>query len=164
MTYPSYGPPQQQPEPPHRKSRGKTFALIGAGVLGVVIVASAVSGGGNDVAPASTTRTTTTAPATNAWVPAPTTTTTNAPVPAGPAKSAAEGVYEVGTDLAAGRFKTTGPDPSDMIPSCYWERSRNDSGEFNSIIANDNISGPGSLTLKSGEFVKFSGSCTWTKA
>lgn len=169
MTFPSYGPPQQ-PEPPKRKNRGKTFALTGAAVLGVVVIASALSGG-NDRAPTPATPSASPTRVVEASAPpqaAPTTTIapTPAPVaaPAGPATTASEGVYQVGTDLAAGRYKTTGPDKSDYVPSCYWERATDDSGELNAIIANDNISGPGSLTLKSGEFIKFSGSCIWTKA
>lgn len=81
--------------------------------------------------------------------------------PAGPATSMSDGTYEVGVDIAAGRYTTTGPDRTDLIPNYYWERSKDDSGELRSIIANDNLSG--SVSVKKGEFVKLSGGCTWTK-
>lgn len=83
--------------------------------------------------------------------------------PAGPATTVSDGSYEVGTDMAAGRYKTSGPDKSSVIPNCYWGRSKDDSGNFSAIIANDNVQGPGTLTVKAGEFVKLSGGCTWAK-
>lgn len=64
-------------------------------------------------------------------------------------------------EIPAGRLKTSGPTSSSVVDSCYWERARDDSGEFRSIITNDNISGPGSVTVKKGEFLKLSGSCVW---
>lgn len=89
-------------------------------------------------------------------------TTAVAPKPTGPAISVSDGSYQVGVDIAAGRFKTSGPDANDIIPSCYWARSSNDSGAVASIIANDIVSGPGVFTVKSGEFLKLTGSCVWT--
>jgi hypothetical protein len=62
-----------------------------------------------------------------------------------------------------GRYKTPGSGGSGILDSCYWERAKNDSGEFSSIISNDNLNGPGSITVKSGEFVKSNGGCVWTK-
>lgn len=86
------------------------------------------------------------------------------PAPAGPATTVGNGTYEVGVDLEPGRYKTAGPSQSSIVPMCYWARHKDDSGEFRSIIANDNLQGPGSLTVKAGEFVEFSGDCTWTKS
>jgi len=89
---------------------------------------------------------------------------TNAPAapaqPAGPATRIGDGTYEVGTDMAAGRYKTTG---DGSIGLCYWERAKDDSGDLGSIISNDLFRGPGSVTVKNGEFAKLSGGCTWTK-
>lgn len=70
---------------------------------------------------------------------------------------------EVGVDLAPGRYKTSGPQDSGPLASCTWRRSSNDSGEFSAFIAGDVLRGPGGVTLKQGEFVDFSGDCTWTK-
>jgi hypothetical protein len=90
--------------------------------------------------------------------------TVASPVPAGPATTAGDGTYEVGVDLEPGRYKTAGPDQSSVIPNCYWARTKDDSGEFGSIIANQNLQGPGSVTVKEGEFVNFAGGCSWTKS
>lgn len=64
---------------------------------------------------------------------------------------------------SAARARTP-PRPRRLCPryGCYWERDRNDSGDFDAIIANDNVDGPSSVSVNKGEFVKFSGSCTWT--
>lgn len=72
------------------------------------------------------------------------------------------GMYEVPADMPAGKYKTSGPDESDLLPHCYWERAKDASGELDSIIANDNLQGPGIVTVKPGEVVTFSGSCAWT--
>jgi hypothetical protein len=88
-----------------------------------------------------------------------TTLATPAPQP-GPKIQVVNGTFQVGTDVVAGQWRTDGPG-SDSLGSCYWGRERNDSGDFSAIIANDNISGPTSITVNAGEFVKFSGGCTW---
>jgi hypothetical protein len=88
---------------------------------------------------------------------------TPTPEPTGPATSFSDGIYEVGVDVEPGRYKTPGSGGTSIWDSCYWERAKDDSGELRSIIANDNITGPGSITLKEGEFVKGSGGCVWTK-
>jgi hypothetical protein len=81
--------------------------------------------------------------------------------PAGPLTEFGPGTYEVGIDIKTGTHKTSGPDKSDIYPSCYWARNKDASGSFESIIANDNIGGPGTVTLKKGEVFEASGSCTW---
>ena len=73
-----------------------------------------------------------------------------------------EGTYEIGVDAKPGRYKTTVPQNSS---GCYWERTKDDSGDMDSIIANDNVN-PGaraSITVNSGEFFKSSGCGTWTR-
>jgi len=80
--------------------------------------------------------------------------------PVGQATRIGDGTYEVGVDMAAGRYKTTG---DGSIGLCYWERAKDDSGDLRSIISNDLFRGPGSVTVKNGEFAKLSGGCTWTK-
>ena len=70
----------------------------------------------------------------------------------GPATSfSGEGEYLVGDDIAAGTYKTSGPE-SEF--GCYWERAKDASGEFGSIIANNNLNGPGRVTLNRGEYFK----------
>lgn len=78
--------------------------------------------------------------------------------PAADPNTFSEGTYEVGTEIKPGAYKTTGSS------YCYWERDKDASGEFSSIISNGNSNGPGIVAVKSSDaYVKFSGTCTWTK-
>lgn len=83
------------------------------------------------------------------------TSTVTATVTPGAASAFGEGIYKVGTDIPAGRLKTAGSD------FCYYARLKNDSGDFNAIIANNNLSGPGTVSVKSGEFFEVKGTCQW---
>ena len=94
------------------------------------------------------------------------TTTAAAPasaLPVGAATSVRDGTYEVGKDMATGRYKTAGPPKDAIIKDCYWQRTKDDSGELRSIISSGDTQGPGSVTVKAGEFFQTSGGCTWTK-
>jgi hypothetical protein len=94
--------------------------------------------------------------------------TATAPAPATPAPAAgtfSDGTYEVGADIPPGKYRTTGPDPSDALPMCYTARLKDTSGDPGSIISNNIVKGPGVFTVKSSDnAVEFSGGCTWTKA
>jgi hypothetical protein len=80
----------------------------------------------------------------------------------GPATSlSGEGEYVVGEDIQAGTYKTAGPEDEF---GCYWERAKDASGEFDAIIANNNLNGPGRVTLNSGEYFKTNRCQEWTKA
>jgi hypothetical protein len=83
-------------------------------------------------------------------------TVTVAPPAPPAAASIGEGIYKVGDAIPAGRYKTEG------ASSCYYARLKNDSGDFSAIIANNNLTGPGSTTLKAGEYFEISGGCKWT--
>ncbi|WP_154814591.1 hypothetical protein [Actinophytocola xinjiangensis] len=82
--------------------------------------------------------------------------------PAGPATTITSGMYEVGVDVQAGQYKTPGPPEDDIIGACYWARHKDDSGAMESILANGNLEGPGSVTINAGEFFEATGECTWT--
>jgi hypothetical protein len=100
--------------------------------------------------------TTTAPPATTAAAPKPRATTRP-----GPATSFdGDGEYLVGEDIAAGTYRTDGP--QDEIP-CYWERDEDSSGSFESIIANNNIGGTGRVTLRAGEVFKSQRCQIWKK-
>lgn len=162
---PAYAPPPVAPKPPRR---GAPWWL--AGLLAVLWLGScmAYAGAGDDTAAApapgptvtetvevpgaSATETVTAKPA------APKSTKPAAPEPA----ELGEGTYEVGVDVDAGRYKTTVPGDS---LNCYWERTKDDSGDFGSIIANDNAD-PGarvSVTIKRGEFFTSNGCGDWAR-
>ncbi|MEU6593053.1 hypothetical protein ABZ923_28105 [Streptomyces sp. NPDC046881] len=55
-----------------------------------------------------------------------------------------DGEYRVGTDVKPGTYRTTGN--SDGL--CYWERAKDASGELDSMLANDNVSGTSYVTIK----------------
>ncbi|WP_405962844.1 hypothetical protein OG713_08460 [Streptomyces sp. NBC_00723] len=81
--------------------------------------------------------------------------------PAGPATAfSGEGEYLVGEDIKAGTYKTAGPEDEF---GCYWERAKDASGEFGSIIANNNLEGPGRVTLNQGEYFKTNRCQEWKR-
>ncbi|MFJ4522868.1 hypothetical protein ACIP4Y_18260 [Streptomyces sp. NPDC088810] len=55
-----------------------------------------------------------------------------------------DGEYQVGTDVKPGTYRTTGN--TDGL--CYWERAKDASGELDSMLANDNVSGTSYVTIK----------------
>lgn len=85
-----------------------------------------------------------------------------APAPSGPLTTISDGTYEVGPDIVPGKYKTPGPSSSGILNSCYMEVS-DGSGSIRGIDHNDNLTGPGVVTLKAGKYFKASGGCTWTK-
>lgn len=80
---------------------------------------------------------------------------TYAQPPAAPSTPAVNGItsgtYEVGVDIEPGKYKTAGPADTRYWPMCYWARLKDTSGEMGSIIANDNIRGQTTVTIKPGD-------------
>jgi hypothetical protein len=70
-----------------------------------------------------------------------------------------DGIFAIGSDKAAGT-KTPGPSGS----SCYYVilSSPNGSG-IDNIIDNNNVAGPGIVTLKAGQYFETSGCSDWTR-
>lgn len=66
-----------------------------------------------------------------------------------------DGVFEVGADMAPGKFKTSGG------PRCYWARLKANGED---IIDNDLPGGPTTVTVKAGELFKTQSCGTWTKS
>ncbi|WP_240926383.1 hypothetical protein [Streptomyces sp. JB150] len=83
---------------------------------------------------------------------------TKAPGPA--TRFSGEGEYSVGEDIKAGTYKTVGPEDE---WGCYWERAKDASGEFGAIIANNNLQGPGRVTLNDGEYFKTNRCQEWQR-
>jgi hypothetical protein len=177
MAIPAQRPaPAPMPPVPAPKQRRRWPWALGGLVVGLVIGVSAHGGS----APATTAAATpaparasapapipapTVAPATQApaVVAAPTTVAPAPAAPAGPATSFSDGVYEVGTDIAAGKYKTAGSGGTDILDSCYYEIG-DGSGRLGGIDKNDNLVGPGVVTLKKGKVFTTRGGCTWTKS
>lgn len=70
-----------------------------------------------------------------------------APRPVGRPATIGEGTYEVGDDIKAGKYRTVGADGS----NCYWARLKNTDGDLDSIIANGNVHGPTTVTIKTSD-------------
>ncbi len=68
-----------------------------------------------------------------------------------PVKSWASGMYKVGTDIPEGEYV--------IITSkyTYFEITKDSSGEFSSLIANDNFNNQTIVTLKNGQYFSFNG-------
>lgn len=166
---PAMGQPMR-PQPSRRTAwltHGATAFV--ALMVGVGIGGDGDSGGtGGSAAPAPAVTVTKTAARDGAPEPAATVTkkVTVTPKPAakpGPATTVeGDGQYLVGEDMQAGTYKTAGPD-SGLIDNCYWARTKNASGEFDAIIANDNIQGQGRVTVNKGEYFETTGCQEWTK-
>jgi hypothetical protein len=159
MSYQQQPPPFQAypPGPPPvapRKSRNWPWIL--AAVAAVIVALGVIAGDPNsgDTSGTASDQPASATPAAAAKEPV---------KPAGPARSMDGGVYQVGVDVQAGRYKTPGPPADDAIGMCYWSRNKDDSGEFESLIANGVVEGRGSVTVNKGEFVEITGGCTWTK-
>lgn len=73
------------------------------------------------------------------------------------------GIFEIGGDKNPGTYKTTGP--SGSRSSCYYAvlSSPNGSG-IDNIIDNNNIQGPGIVTLRAGQYFETNGCSEWTRS
>jgi hypothetical protein len=84
--------------------------------------------------------------------------TVTAPPPQAAAAISGDGTYEVGVDIKAGKYKTTGGE------GCYWARLKNLDGDFDSIIANEFANGPQTVTIKKSDKGFKSSNCgDWTR-
>lgn len=74
-----------------------------------------------------------------------------------PEQGIAGGQYKVGTDMPAGEYV--------VIGSGYLQISTDSSGEFGSIVENDNYSNRTIIAVTDGQYVQFSGRAyTWEEA
>ncbi|AZM89483.1 hypothetical protein [Streptomyces sp. W1SF4] len=65
------------------------------------------------------------------------------------------GTFQAGSDLQPGTYRTTG----NKGLGCYWERAKDASGEVESIIANDNVTGTSYVTIEAGDKLFKSNGC-----
>ncbi|WP_231626976.1 hypothetical protein [Streptomyces apocyni] len=149
-----YGGPQHaQPQPPKQRSwfaRHKVLTGIGA-IAAVVVIATAVNGGGDDGGDKED-------QASSSVKDGDTKKDGDAK---GEKKEKKEsglggsGTYEVGSDIKPGTYRSTGN--SDGM--CYWERAKDSTGEMESIIANDNVTGTAYVTVKESDKIFKSTEC-----
>lgn len=164
--------------PPSKPSRAKPWLTHGAAAFVALFIGVGMgASGGSDTEPGDAKAGGTAKPGPTVTVagaaktrPAPTVTKTVTAKPKPPKKTEApgpgasfsgDGEYLVGEDITAGTYKTAGADGSF---GCYWERAKDASGEFGSIIANNNLEGPGRVTLNKGEYFKTNRCAEWKRA
>lgn len=83
------------------------------------------------------------------------------PAPTGPLTTFGDGVWEVGVDVAPGKYKTAGTDSY----GCYYARLQNNDGTVADIISNGFGQGPVTVTVKPTDgYFETSGCVDWTKA
>ncbi len=76
-----------------------------------------------------------------------------------PEGSYTDGKYEVGAEIQPGTYKTDG---SDNDWGCTWEKFK--TADDNAIASSaDVVHGRGTLTIKPGGYIKFTGGCRWVK-
>ncbi|MFF4270819.1 hypothetical protein [Streptomyces sp. NPDC001536] len=66
-----------------------------------------------------------------------------------------DGDFQVGSDIKPGTYRTTGNDDG----MCYWERAKDSSGEMDSLLANDNVTGASYVTVKASDKLFKSSDC-----
>lgn len=75
-------------------------------------------------------------------------------------KSIGQGTFIVGDDIQPGRYKAK----ADSDGLCYWARLKDDSGEYDSIIANNATEGSASATISPSDGAFETSGCTpWIK-
>lgn len=181
---PNYGPYTTPPPPPSggpaHASKTPWWKHTWVLVVAVALFASGIGYGAGGGDPKTTTKTvagpatTLTATATEtAATPAPVTrtaTVTGHPIKViatrthikrvtftpQPKRSITDGTYLVGRDIRPGLYQTDGDG------DCYWARLQNLRGDLNAILANDNIAGPTTVEVQSGDKAfEVSGGCEW---
>ncbi|MFF0017173.1 hypothetical protein [Streptomyces sp. NPDC005374] len=66
-----------------------------------------------------------------------------------------DGDFQVGSDVKPGTYRTTG----NRDGMCYWERAKDASGEMDSLLANDNVTGTSYVTVKATDKIFKSSDC-----
>ena len=144
---PSWAP--AGPSPPRRwpwLAAGLAVGLLAGGAAGVAMSSIAV------VADPPVERTVAVTPPPSAPVPA--------DEPAGPRTEFGSGVWEVGVDIAPGKYKTSGTDGY----GCYYARLVAADGSLSDIIGNGFVQGPATVTIKQSDgYFETSGCERWVR-
>ncbi|KUJ66736.1 hypothetical protein ACZ90_33965 [Streptomyces albus subsp. albus] len=67
-----------------------------------------------------------------------------------------DGTFQVGSDIKPGTYLTRG---NGTMDGCYWERSKDSSGDPDSILANDNVTGSSYVTVKASDKIFTTNGC-----
>lgn len=66
-----------------------------------------------------------------------------------------DGDFQVGSDVKPGTYRNSG----NTDGMCYWERAKDASGEMDSLLANDNVTGTSYVTVKATDKLFKSSDC-----
>lgn len=78
-----------------------------------------------------------------------------------PQNEFSDGTQQVGPDIPAGTYKTDGQGGAGM---CYFAiANSSNTSDPNSIVENQNFSGPTRITVSSGQYLETSGGCSWQR-
>jgi hypothetical protein len=130
----------------------KTAGLITLAVIGIIIFAiiGSLTSGSKQSASSSTTEPPAAQPAARSPQPSP---------PQDKNPHFTDGTYKVGSDIQPGTYRTRV-----ASSGCYYERMRDFTGGFDSILANDNTDGPAIVTILPTDVGFTSNRCgTWTQ-
>lgn len=155
------GPTWQNPVPakPKKTKVWPWLLFVAVALIVGIIIGAAVTGGSSTTTSAAPSTVVSTVIQKAAAAPAASTVTQTQTVTTTPAAKASfgDGTWRVGTDIQPGTYHTAGGD------GCYWERSSSTSGSGDDIIANDNASGPTTVTIAPTDAAFKSQNCgTWT--
>lgn len=67
-----------------------------------------------------------------------------------------DGDFQVGSDIKPGTYRSTG----NTDGMCYWERAKDASGETDSLLANDNVTGTSYVTIKATDKIFKTSDCS----
>ncbi|MFP3992412.1 hypothetical protein U9R90_34085 [Streptomyces sp. E11-3] len=140
-----------QPQPPKRSwfARHKLLTGIGA-VAAVIVIATAASGGGGDDSGDKGNQASSSENDTKNGD-----TKSDKKSEKKKAGLGGDGTYEVGSDIKPGTYRSTGNEDG----LCYWERAKDSSGDMESILANDNVTGTAYVTVKESDKIFKSTDC-----
>jgi hypothetical protein len=136
-------------------ARHKVLTAAGA-IVAVIVIGAAVGGGGDTDSPKAGAKQEQSAkPGGDKKAP-------ESKAPEAPAKKVAtidgDGDFEVGADVKPGLYRSTGNKDAE----CYWERAKSASGDADSILANDNVTGTSYVEIKkTDKLFKSSGCGKW---
>jgi hypothetical protein len=71
----------------------------------------------------------------------------------------ANGLFEIGTDVQPGTYRTDGPDGTNA-GGCYWSRT----SSTGDLIQNGVIQAPGTISVRPGERIDSTGCLPWRRA
>ncbi|WP_018180118.1 hypothetical protein [Jongsikchunia kroppenstedtii] len=164
---PEHKEPPTPPAPPAQRVWPWVLLAVAAFVIGAVLGAAGMSSSKKSASntqtvtvqaqPTTETQTTTITASTTTTTSSGTSSSATSSAASGPRTSFGDGTWMVGSGIEPGTYSTDGGD------GCYWARLGGLSGATDDILANDNASGPATVTISGTDAAFQSQDCgTWT--